>query len=232
MKAPRGSRQLGADPEAYWRGVGLTLIAGVDEAGRGPLAGPVVAAAVILPEAAVIDGLQDSKRLTPEVRFALAQKIQQQALAYAVREVGVRQIERLGILAASLRAMAWAVQALNPAPQMILVDGQQPLPLACPQQPVIGGDSRCPSIAAASILAKVHRDRCMEAYHRRYPQYNFARHKGYATPEHLEALRCWGPCPLHRRTFKGVREWLEVRGGSPKLPEAGTAWTVPGIPPR
>ena len=210
MRELRASNAVFADPETYWREQGLTIIAGVDEAGRGPLAGPVVAAAVILPpQAAIISGLKDSKRLTPEVRAALAEEIRERALAFAIREVGVRHIERLGILAASLKAMALAIQALEHLPQILLIDGRDPLPLAYPQQPVIAGDDRCPSIAAASILAKVHRDRCMEAHHRQYPQYNFAQHKGYATPEHLEALRSWGPCALHRRTYKGVREWVE-----------------------
>ena len=129
----------------------------------------------------------------------------------AVRELGARQIESLGILKAALRAMAQAVAALHPTPQLVLVDGNQPLPLTFPQQPVIKGDALCPSISAASIVAKVYRDTLMERLHQRYPQYNFARHKGYATAEHLEALRCWGPCELHRRTFRGVKEWLEKK---------------------
>ena len=107
--------------------------------------------------------------------------------------------------------MAQAVAALTPVPQFVLVDGNQPLPLTFPQQPVIKGDALCPSISAASIVAKVYRDRLMEKLHQRYPQYNFARHKGYATAEHLEALRCWGPCELHPRTFRGVKEWLGER---------------------
>jgi ribonuclease HII len=208
MRGRRGSSQVFADPEAYWRGQGVDLLCGVDEAGRGPLAGPVVAAAVIMPTGADLPGLKDSKRLPPETRETLDQKIRTCALAFAVMEVGAREIERLGILAASLKAMALAVKALTVLPEMVLVDGNQPLPLDYPQQPVVKGDDRCPAIAAASILAKVHRDRCMAAYHRLYPQYNFARHKGYATREHLEALQCWGPCLIHRRTFRGVREWL------------------------
>lgn len=207
MRELRAGSQVFADPETYWREQGLVLIAGVDEAGRGPLAGPVVAAAVILSRPTAISGLKDSKKLTPEVRAALFEEIREGALAFAIREVGARQIERLGILAASLKAMALAVQALAPAPHIVLIDGRDPLPLNYPQQPVIDGDDRCPSIAAASILAKVHRDRCMEAYHRQFPQYNFASHKGYATREHLEALQSWGPCVLHRRTFRGVKEW-------------------------
>ena len=207
-RLPGGGDVL-ADPEVFWRLRGLSLIAGVDEVGRGPLAGPVVAAAVILPEKVEIPGLADSKSLTAGVRAELDREIRTVALALAVRELGARQIEALGILKAALRAMAQAVEALSPTPQMVLVDGHQPLPLALPQQPVIKGDVLCPSVAAASIVAKVYRDRLMERLHRRYPQYNFARHKGYATPEHLEALRCWGPCELHRRTFRGVKEWLE-----------------------
>jgi ribonuclease HII len=203
-----GGSNLFADPEAFWRQKGINLIAGVDEVGRGPLAGPVVAAAVILPGNLTISGLADSKSLTPEVRAGLDREIRAAALAVVVREHSARQIEALGILKAALRAMAQAVLALSPLPQMILVDGHQPLPLTLPQQPVIKGDALCPSISAASIVAKVHRDRLMERLHQRYPQYNFARHKGYATAEHLEALRCWGPCELHRRTFRGVREWL------------------------
>jgi len=210
MRGRRGSSQVFADPEAYWRGQGLRLICGVDEAGRGPLAGPVVAAAVIMPAAPALSGLKDSKRLPGETRESLDAEIRTRALAFAVTEVGAREIERLGILAASLKAMAQAVKALEVLPEMVLVDGNQPLPLDYPQQPVVKGDDRCPAIAAASILAKVHRDRRMAAYHRVYPQYNFASHKGYATPEHLEALECWGPCLIHRRTFRGVREWLAV----------------------
>lgn len=197
------------DPEAFWRSKGLSLICGVDEAGRGPLAGPVVAAAVILPPGAQFPGLTDSKLLTAAQRQEFCQEIRHRALAFAVAELSPRQIERWGILAASLKAMARAVAALSLTPELILVDGREPLPLALPQQPVVDGDARCLSIAAASVLAKVHRDRLMEACHRQYPQYNFARHKGYATAEHLEALRRWGPCPLHRRTFRGVREWFE-----------------------
>jgi len=208
MKRLRAGKQVFADPEAYWRLQGLPLIAGTDEVGRGPLAGPVVAAAVIIPPDARFPGLKDSKRLTPEMRLSLDVQIRAQALAFAIREVGPRQIESLGILAASLKAMAQAVQALSLLPEMVLVDGPHPLPLDYPQQPVIKGDDLCPSISAAAVLAKVHRDRLMTSYHRQYPQYNFPRHKGYATAEHLEAVRCWGPCPLHRRTFRGVREWL------------------------
>lgn len=208
-----GSADVFADPEAFWRLQGLTLIAGVDEVGRGPLAGPVVAAAVILPAGALarLSGLRDSKCLSPEARAALDQQIRAVALALAIRELGPRQIETLGILKASLKAMALAVEALTPPPQMVLVDGHLPLPLTLPQQPVIKGDSLCPTVSAAGIVAKVHRDRLMEQFHRRYPQYHFASHKGYATAGHLEALRCWGPCDLHRRNFRGVKEWVQEK---------------------
>lgn len=208
MSRTPGSDDVLADPEGFWRFQGLTLIAGVDEVGRGPLAGPVVAAAVILPAGVSFPGLRDSKRLAPEIRLDLDGQIRRQALALSIQAIGPRQIERQGILAAALTAMARAVKDLAPVPEMVLVDGHLPLPLPYPQQPVIKGDDRCPSIAAASVVAKVHRDRLMEDLHQRYPQYNFARHKGYATAEHLEALRCWGPCAIHRRTFRGVKEWV------------------------
>jgi ribonuclease HII len=210
------------DPERYLRTQGLTRLVGVDEAGRGPLAGPVVAAAVILPPEADLQGLTDSKRLTPARRDFFDHHIRELALAYAIQEISVREIERLGILKASLLAMAQAVQALPGKPEMVLVDGPWRLPLADPQQPLVRGDARCLSIAAASVLAKVYRDRQMIAYHRSYPQYNFARHKGYGTPEHLAAIRRWGPCPLHRRTFRGVREWAEEDHDQPS-PEPGSS---------
>jgi len=197
------------DPESWFRAQGLTLLAGVDEVGRGPLAGPVVAAAVILPQRTHLEGLTDSKRLSPSQREVFDQQIKTQALAYAIQAVEVQEIDRQGILTASLLAMSQAVQALPREPEMVLIDGPWRLPLTYPQQPVVRGDARCLSIAAASVLAKVFRDRQMIAYHRSYPQYNFARHKGYGTAEHREAIRRWGPCALHRRTFRGVREWLE-----------------------
>ncbi|MGQ9920188.1 MAG: ribonuclease HII [Desulfobacca sp.] len=198
---------LVTDPEAHFRQQGITWLAGVDEVGRGPLAGPVVAAAVILPAAARLPGLTDSKLLRAAQRESLDQQVRQQAVALAIAEIDVAEIESLGIGVASLRAMAQAVQALEPPPEMVLIDGPWRLPVALPQQPVVQGDRLCPSIAAASILAKVYRDRRMQEYHRLYPHYNFAGHKGYATREHLEAIRRWGPCPVHRRTFRGVREW-------------------------
>lgn len=198
----------GVDPEEWCRAAGYRLLAGVDEAGRGPLAGPVVAAAVILPVGVALTGLRDSKKLSPRQRDALEPRIQGQALEFAVAVVDVASIEARGIFQASLAAMAEAVQALNREPDAVLVDGPWMLPLARPQCPLVGGDDRCRCIAAAAVLAKVHRDRMMLAYHHLYPHYNFAGHKGYATAEHLAAIRRHGPCPIHRRTFKGVKEFL------------------------
>ena len=195
------------DPESACRSRGIVLLAGVDEVGRGPLAGPVVAAAVILPGQARFPGLTDSKLLSAARREYFDQLVREQALSYAVAEVDVAGIEQLGILQASLHAMALAVQRLTPPPEFILIDGPWRLPLDAAQQPVVKGDRLCQVIAAASVVAKVHRDQQMRIYHKLYPHYNFARHKGYATQEHLEAIRRWGPCPLHRRTFRGVREW-------------------------
>jgi ribonuclease HII len=198
---------LESDLEAGFRRQGIVLLAGVDEVGRGPLAGPVVAAAVILSEASNFPGLTDSKLLTPARRDFFDQELRQQALAFALQEIGVAEIEELGIGKASLKAMALAVQKLPLDPEFVLIDGPWRLPIATAQQPVVKGDQRCLSIAAASVLAKVYRDQLMQSYHQLYPQYNFASHKGYGTREHLESIRRWGPCPLHRRTFRGVREW-------------------------
>ncbi len=145
--------------------------------------------------------------MTPTRREFFDQELRQQALAFALQEVGVAEIEELGIWQASLKAMALAVQKLSLDPEIVLIDGPWRLPIATAQQPVVKGDQRCLAIAAASVLAKVYRDQRMQSYHQLYPQYNFASHKGYATREHLESIRRWGPCPLHRRTFRGVREW-------------------------
>lgn len=177
------------------------LAAGVDEVGRGPLAGPVVAAAVVLGPGPPIRGLDDSKRLRPEVREALAQEIRARALAVAVAQASVEEIDRWNILGACRLAMRRAVLALAPAPDVLLVDGREPLPGPWPQVLVVGGDATCASIAAASIIAKVTRDHLMVELDRVYPGYGFARHKGYATREHLAALERYGPCPAHRRSF-------------------------------
>lgn len=180
------------------------LIAGVDEAGRGPLAGAVVAAAVILPPDCDIAGLDDSKRLTPARRESLSQVIRAQAMAWAVASASVDEIDRLNILRASLLAMERAVASLRPVPDFIYVDGN-----CCPDwnrasAAVVQGDCRLLSVAAASILAKVSRDQELADLDRDYPGYGFARHKGYPTPEHLEALLRLGPCPAHRRSFGPV----------------------------
>ncbi len=181
---------------------GFRLVAGVDEAGRGPLAGPVVAAAVILPPDAWLPGLDDSKRLTPARREALAPLIREQAVAWSVAVVGVEEIDRHNIACAAFLAMERAVAGLTPAPDHLLVDGF-PIPaLALPQQAIVGGDGLSNAIAAASVLAKVHRDRLMEEYDALYPGYGFAVHKGYPTPAHREALRRLGPSPIHRRSFR------------------------------
>jgi ribonuclease HII len=185
------------------------LIAGVDEAGRGPLAGPVVCAAVILPENHPIAGLDDSKKLSASRRESLFEAICTQALAYAVVEVDVAAIERLNILQASLFGMRQCLLALKPQAGMALIDGNRlPDDLPCPASAIIGGDASHPSIMAASILAKVSRDRHMLALHRDYPEYGFDRHKGYPTPDHLQALRLHGVSPIHRRNFAPVRALL------------------------
>ncbi len=189
------------------------LVAGVDEAGRGPLAGPVVAAAVILGDDAVIEGIRDSKQLAPARRERLALLIRERAVAFALGAAEVSEIDALNILRASLLAMTRAVTALEIAPQRVLVDGNHLPELSCEARAVIGGDALVPSVGAASILAKVARDAMMVDLDRRYPVYGFARHKGYATEAHREALMKHGPCPVHRRTFAPVRDALEARAG-------------------
>ncbi len=187
---------------------GFRVVAGADEVGRGCLAGPVVAAAVILPAECAIDGLTDSKKLSRDQRQSLVPEIERRALSFCISSVSPEEIDRINILQASLRAMAYAVEGLSAPPQAVLVDGNQPLPLSIAQKTVVKGDSRSLSIAAASVIAKVYRDRLMAELDKAYPVYGFARHKGYATAYHLKAIRDNGPCPHHRRTFKGVREYL------------------------
>lgn len=184
-------------------------IAGVDEAGRGPLAGPVVVAAVVLPEGHGLKGLDDSKKLDEDQREALFEPIRSMAVAWHIETVGVDEIEQLNILGATLRGMQRSVVALHPAPALALVDGNRTPELPCPARAIIGGDGLEACISAASILAKVHRDRYMVALHEQYPGYGFDRHKGYPTPEHLERLAELGPCPEHRRGFAPVRRLLE-----------------------
>lgn len=182
------------------------LIAGVDEAGRGPLAGPVVVAAVILDPARRIRGLADSKVLTEPVREKLHDRIRERCIAASVIVVECSEIDRVNILQATLAGMARALCALLPAPNHALIDGNRlPKSLPCPAQALVGGDGLEPAISAASILAKVTRDRYMIELDRRYPGYGFARHKGYPTPEHVAALNRLGPCPEHRLSFAPVR---------------------------
>ena len=184
---------------------GGAVAAGVDEAGRGPLAGPVVAAAVILEPGGRWEGLDDSKVVPAERREELFARVLNEARAFAWSVVGPRRIDYANIRNASLDAMRRAVLRLRTAPDLVLVDGRDAVPgLCCPQHAVIDGDARLLSVAAASILAKVVRDRIMERLDRVWPDYGFARHKGYSTPEHLDALRRLGPCPLHRYSFTPV----------------------------
>lgn len=180
---------------------GCQLVCGVDEAGRGPLAGPVCAAAVILPPDLVIPGLNDSKKLTDKKRRELFDIIVDQAVAYGIALVDEKQIDEINILQATFRAMEQAVSRMDVQPDIVLVDGNREPNLGLPVKTVVKGDSRSASIAAASILAKVTRDRLMEQLDETYPQYGFAVHKGYGTKRHYEALRQYGPCPIHRMTF-------------------------------
>jgi ribonuclease HII len=186
-----------------WR-TGLERIAGIDEAGRGPLAGPVVAAAVIIAPDRRIKGLADSKLLPPERREELYHVIQERALAVGVGSADHETIDRINILQATRQAMAEALGALAVTPELVITDFVVLAGLSCPQRNLVAGDRRCASVAAASIIAKVTRDRLMVAVDTQFPEYGFARHKGYATPEHLAALDRHGPCPIHRRSFSGV----------------------------
>jgi len=181
-------------------------IAGVDEVGRGALAGPVVAAAVILPLDFDHPHLADSKCLTPEKREELYQIITKEAVSWAVARIENEVIDQIGILKASLQAMAQALEALSPRPELALVDGKFTTPWAGLQKAIIDGDALCRSIAAASIVAKVTRDAIMAEAAKLYPEYSFEKHKGYATRKHLEALKTHGPCPLHRLSFRPLAE--------------------------
>ena len=184
-------------------------IAGVDEAGRGPLAGPVVVAAVILPADHGLEGLDDSKRLSESAREALFPRIRRIARSWTVQVVSVEEIDRINILRATFKGMQGAVAALDPQPTLTLVDGNRAPELDVEVHTIVEGDHWVPAISAASILAKVTRDRLMREYHAQYPDYGFDRHKGYPTAEHLRRLRELGPCPIHRRSFAPVRDLLE-----------------------
>lgn len=191
--------------ERRLRRQGLGRIAGVDEAGRGPLAGPVVAAAVIFPPGFADSRINDSKRLDARRREELVPVITGAAVSWAVAASSEAEIDALNILQATLRAMERAVASLQSVPDYVLVDGSIMPGVLVPGEAVIGGDGRVGCIAAASILAKVHRDRLMRAHHERWPVYGFDRNKGYGTPAHLAALTNHGPCPIHRRSFRPVR---------------------------
>ncbi len=187
---------------------GFKNIAGVDEAGRGPLAGPVVAAAVIFSANIEMAGLDDSKKLSPKKREELFPKIQESAITFGVAVVDREVIDEINILQAARLAMKQAVTQLNPVPGLLLIDGNQKIESTLDQWAIVKGDSKSLSIAAASVLAKVTRDRIMEDYHKVYPQYEFNRHKGYGTKLHRNLIQEHGPCPIHRSTFKGVSEYI------------------------
>lgn len=186
---------------------GFSHIAGIDEAGRGPLAGPVVSAAVLLPASFHDPDIIDSKKLSPKKRSYLYEKLYDQPVSIGIGIVDNIEIERINILNASLLSMAISVKNLSPQPDYLLIDGKFRIPIDLPQEPIIRGDAQSISIAAASIIAKVSRDRLMERYDQDYPQFGFSRHKGYPTKAHKEAIRTFGCCPIHRRTFKGVKEY-------------------------
>lgn len=184
---------------------GFNLIAGVDEAGRGPLAGPVVAAAVIIPFGLSLEGVTDSKKLSVQAREEAFGRINLHALAVGIGVVSQKLIDEINILRATLEAMKRAVSALTMQPDLVLVDGRQPIPFTIPQRCIIRGDQESLSISAASIMAKVYRDRIMQAFDKRFPEYDFFHNKGYGTAGHLKALKIHGPSPVHRLSFKGVK---------------------------
>lgn len=190
--------------EQELRSRGFQAVAGADEVGRGALFGPVFAAAVILSPDRPVRGLNDSKVLEPERREVLAERIRERAVAWAVAAVDAAMIDHVNIYQASRMAMRMAVMQLDPKPDFVLIDAV-PLDLPMPQRPLIDGDARCHAIAAASIVAKVHRDQCMRVWDKVFPAYGLASHKGYSTPEHLEAIRKYGLTPLHRLSFEPVR---------------------------
>ena len=203
------------------------LLAGVDEAGRGPLAGPVVAAAVILDDLAPIKGLADSKVLSPRRRDALHEEIRAKALCVSVAEASVEEIDQLNILHATMLAMRRAVEGLRLVPHHVQVDGNRLPVLRVPAEAIVKGDALVPAISAASIIAKVTRDRLCAELHRQYPHYGFDGHKGYPTPEHLDALRRHGACPAHRRSYAPVRECLAL---PPVAPAAAALAQPPASP--
>jgi ribonuclease HII len=194
--------------ERLYQRRGFRQVAGVDEVGRGPLAGPVVAAAVILPREGIGTELFDSKQISSKKREDLYPVILSKALGVGVGVVGPEEIDRVNILQATLQAMILAIENLPLSPDFLLIDGTQGLRFSVPQKSIPKGDRLSNSIAAASIVAKVTRDRMMDEIHSRFPQYNFSSHKGYGTREHRQAIRRYGVCELHRKTFHGVKEYL------------------------
>lgn len=204
---PESDSCSGFDPlfyESLVRKAGYRVIAGVDEAGRGPLAGPVVAAAVILAEGTVLDGVRDSKEMTESAREKSFCLIREKAVSVGVGVVLASDIDRTDILKASLEAMKRAILCLEPQPDFCLVDGIHPVPVPIPYRCLKKGDRLSHSISAASVVAKVYRDRIMCSFHEHFPEYGFSENKGYGTAQHLAALRAHGACPIHRKTFRGV----------------------------
>ncbi len=211
-RRPRTRRPLLWASERMALEMGYQVVAGIDEVGLGPLAGPAVAAAVVLPIGARLPGLDDSKKLKPAERERLDRNIRRQALALGVGMAGPEVIDGQGLIRARQLAMAAAVGALQPLPQYLLVDAWDVPDLALPQMCVVKGDAVCASIMAASVVAKVHRDRLMVEYDRQYPGYGFALHKGYATRAHQDALRALGPSPIHRMSWAPIRAVLVANG--------------------
>ncbi len=210
-----GQKKLWPDPKtdtlAFEKDLqlkGYQNVAGLDEVGRGPLAGPVVAACVVLPSKCEHSVFVDSKKINHITRQRLFEELQSIGAVIGVGVVSEREIEQLNILTASLFAMEKAINSSNICPDYLLVDGNQPVPTSLPQQTLIKGESKSASIGAASIVAKVFRDKLMENYHHLFPVYNFIKNKGYPTLEHREAIKQHGPCTIHRQTFKGVREFV------------------------
>lgn len=197
--------------DKFYYNKGLRFVSGVDEAGRGPLAGPVVAAAVILSEEIIIDEVNDSKKLTPKKREILFDKIKTQSLSYGIGIVDNEIIDKINILQATFLAMKQALSKLKIKPDIVLVDGNHKIPgLEIKQEAIISGDAKSQSIACASILAKVTRDNLMLDYAKQYPQYSFEKHKGYGTKAHIEAIRKFGACPIHRKTFAPITCLLKI----------------------
>jgi len=192
---------------------GYQAVVGVDEAGRGPLAGPVVAAAVILPPDFDVTGINDSKKLTANERLELKKRIEQQAIRVGIGWIDAEYIDQYNILQATYQAMRMAVRQCQPMADIALVDALEIPDLMIPQKKIIKGDQRSHSIAAASIIAKTARDAWMEEAAKKYPEYGFEKHKGYCTAEHLAKIKQWGPSPIHRRTFAPLRDWFPSRSG-------------------